>query len=80
VGPAAATIEDVEDVDGGASGGCCRWVWQRPPPKLKNTSMAGPLGVLSVGPAAATTEDVEDVNGEPPGAVAGKSGSGHHQS
>jgi hypothetical protein len=45
--------------------GCCRYVRQRPPLKLKKTSTAGPLGVLSVFPATATTE-VEDVDGGPP--------------
>jgi hypothetical protein len=33
--------------------------------KFSETSMAGPLGVLSVGPAAATT-GVGDVDGGPP--------------
>jgi hypothetical protein len=54
VGPAAATTE-VEDVEGGPSGGCWRQGRQRPPPMLE-TSMAGPLGVLQACPAAATTE------------------------
>jgi hypothetical protein len=56
--------------------GCCRQVWQRPPPELE-MSMAGPLGVLSAGPAAATTK-FGDVDGGPPGGAIGRSGSGHH--
>jgi hypothetical protein len=47
--------------------GCCWWVRQRPPLKLKKMSMADPLRVLSVGLAAATTEDEEDVDGGPLG-------------
>jgi hypothetical protein len=41
---AAATIEVEEDVDDGDLGGCCRYFRQWLPPKLKKTSMAGPLG------------------------------------
>jgi hypothetical protein len=44
VGPTASTTEVEEDVDGGSPGGRCRWVQQRPPLRLRTTSMAGPLG------------------------------------
>jgi hypothetical protein len=44
VGPAVATTEVEEDVDGGPLGGRCRWVRQRPPSSLKRTPMAGPMG------------------------------------
>jgi hypothetical protein len=42
----AATTEVEVDIDGEPHGGCCRWVRQRPPPKLKNTSVvaSGPFG------------------------------------
>jgi hypothetical protein len=61
-GPAASTTEVEEGVDGGPHGGRCRWVWQHPPPRLKMTSRAGPLG----GAAGASTTDVEDdVDGGP---------------
>jgi hypothetical protein len=43
-GPVASTTDVEEDVDGGPPRRCCRWVWQRPPLRLKKTSMAGPLG------------------------------------
>jgi hypothetical protein len=43
-GPAAATTEVEEDVDGSPPRGCYRRVRQRPPPRLKRTSMTGPLG------------------------------------
>jgi hypothetical protein len=62
-----ATTEVKEDVDGGPPGGRCRQVQQRPPPRLKKTSIAGPLGALSAGLAIATTEDKEDIDGRPPG-------------
>jgi hypothetical protein len=66
--PAEATIEVKEDVDGGPHGGFCRWVRQRPPPRLKKMLMAGRRGgALSAGPAAATAEVEDDVDGEPPG-------------
>jgi hypothetical protein len=65
-GPAASTTEVEKEVDGGPHGGRCRWVWQCPP-RLKKTSMAGPLGAVPVGPAASTTEVEEDVDDGPPG-------------
>jgi hypothetical protein len=43
-GPVVATTEVEKDVDGGPPGRCCRQVRQRPPPKLKETSMEGCLG------------------------------------
>jgi hypothetical protein len=43
VGPTTATTEVEEDVDGELPGGCCRWVRQRPPLRLKRTSMVVPL-------------------------------------
>jgi hypothetical protein len=52
-GFSAAATTEVGDVDGGPPGGCCRQVWQRPPPELE-TSMVGPWGLLSGFPAAAT--------------------------
>jgi hypothetical protein len=58
--------------------GCCRQVRQQSPPKLE-TSLAGPLGVLSAGPATATTE-VGDIDGSPVGGAVGRSGNGHHHS
>jgi hypothetical protein len=45
-----------DDVDGGPPGGRCLWVQQRPPPSLKMTSMAAPLGVMPVGLAGSTTK------------------------
>jgi hypothetical protein len=60
----------------GPLGGRCR---QRPPLRMKNTSMAGPLGVLPVGLAAATTKDEEDVHGGSPGGAADGSDSVHHR-
>jgi hypothetical protein len=77
-GLASTTTKVEEDIDSGPVRGCYRWVWQRPPPKLKTsmvglptvaplklkmTLMAGPLGVLPVDPIAATTEVEEDVDG-----------------
>jgi hypothetical protein len=59
---AAATTE-VGDVDGRPPEGRCRYLRQRPPPKLE-TSMVDP--VLSVFPATVTTE-VGDIDGGPPG-------------
>jgi hypothetical protein len=47
--------------------GCCRWVGQRPPPKLEKTSMVGPLGVLPASLTMPTTEVAEVVNGGPLG-------------
>jgi hypothetical protein len=44
VGLATATTEAEEDVDGRPPRGCCRWVQQLPPSKLKMMSMVGPLG------------------------------------
>jgi hypothetical protein len=44
VGPTASTIEVGDDVDGGPPGGCCRRIRQCPPPRLKMSSMAGPIG------------------------------------
>jgi hypothetical protein len=44
VGPAVATTEVEKDVDGGPPRRRCRQVQQRPPPKLKETSMEGCLG------------------------------------
>jgi hypothetical protein len=58
-------VEDV--IDGGPLAGCCRWVRQHPPPSLKTTSMAGPLGALLVGSIVSTTEVEDDINGGPPG-------------
>jgi hypothetical protein len=66
-GPAAATT-DVEDVDGGPPGGCCRDFRQRPPSMLK-TSTTSHLGVLAAGSTAATTE-ARDVDGGPLGVLA----------
>jgi hypothetical protein len=49
-GPAAVTTEVEEDIDGsppwkgGAAGGCCRWVRQRPPPKFEEDVDGGPHG------------------------------------
>jgi hypothetical protein len=43
-GPVVATTEDEEDVDGGPPRVCYQRVRQRPPPKIKKMSMAGPLG------------------------------------
>jgi hypothetical protein len=74
----AAATTDVEDVDDGAPGCCCRDFRKRPPLELK-TSMAAPLVVLAAGPIAATT-DVEDIDVMPPMGAVGISGSGHHQS
>jgi hypothetical protein len=59
VGPTVATTEVVEDINGEPHGGCYRRVQKRPPLKVKETSMAGSLGVLPVGPAAATTKVVK---------------------
>jgi hypothetical protein len=42
-GPAASATDVEDDIDGGPPGRCCRWVWQLPPPRLKMTSMVGPL-------------------------------------
>jgi hypothetical protein len=47
--------------------------------KFRQTSMAGPLGVLAAG-LAATTTDVEDVDGRPPMGAVRIFGSGHHRS
>jgi hypothetical protein len=58
------TTEVEEDVDGGPLRGCCRWVWQQPPLKLKKTSMAGYLGVLSASLTPTTTEVEEDIDAE----------------
>jgi hypothetical protein len=44
VGPVVSTTEVEDDVDGGPPGRHCRQVRQRPPWRLKKTSMAGPLG------------------------------------
>jgi hypothetical protein len=44
VGPAVATTEGGEDINGGPPGGCCRPVLQRPSPKLEKMSLVGPLG------------------------------------
>jgi hypothetical protein len=54
-----------EDIDGGPLGGSCWQVRQWPPPKLKKTSMVGPLGVLPACLVAATTEVEEDIDGGP---------------
>jgi hypothetical protein len=43
VGPTTATTEVEDDVDGELPRGCCRWIRQRPPLRLKRTSMAVPL-------------------------------------
>jgi hypothetical protein len=77
VGPTASNTEFEDDIDGGPPGGHCRWVWQRPPPRLKTSSMASPLGALSVGAAVSTTEFVDDVDGAPLGGTAGVSGIAH---
>jgi hypothetical protein len=42
-GLAASTTKVEDDIDGGPHGGCCWRVQQRPPPRLKTTSMAGPM-------------------------------------
>jgi hypothetical protein len=47
VGRPTATTTEVEDVDGGPPEGCWPKGRQQPPPKMK-TSMADPVGVLSV--------------------------------
>jgi hypothetical protein len=78
VGPVASTTEVGEDIDGGPPEGRCRRVRQRPPTRLKMTSMAGPLGVLPAGLVASTTEVEDDVDGRPPGAAVGGSDSVHH--
>jgi hypothetical protein len=57
VGPAAATIEVGEDVDGGPPRGCYQCVRQ--------PSMAAPLGALLVCQTAFTTEVKKDVDGAP---------------
>jgi hypothetical protein len=44
VGPIAATTEVEGDIDGGLLRECYQQVQQQPPPKLKETSMGGPLG------------------------------------
>jgi hypothetical protein len=77
-GPTAATTKVKGDIDSGPPRRCCRWVRQRPPPKLYRTSMVGPLGVLTVGSTAATTEVVGDVDGGLPVGGASRSGSSHH--
>jgi hypothetical protein len=43
------------------------------------TSMAGPLGALSVGPAASTTEVRDGIDGRPLGGAVGGSGSVGHR-
>jgi hypothetical protein len=43
----ATATTKVEDVDGGAPRGCCRYFQQRPPPKMK-TSMAAPLTSIAI--------------------------------
>jgi hypothetical protein len=63
VGPVAATTIAKEDIDGGPSRGCCWWVRQRPPLKLKKMSMVAPLGVLLASSSVATTKVGEDVDG-----------------
>jgi hypothetical protein len=69
MGPIMSTTKVEEDVDGRPPGGHCQRVRQRPPPRLKTTSMVGPLGALLVGLAASTTEVGYDVDGGPLGAL-----------
>jgi hypothetical protein len=49
VGPVASTTEVEDNVDDSPPGVRCGWVRQRPPPRLKKTSMAGPLGSATGG-------------------------------
>jgi hypothetical protein len=63
VGPAAATTEAEEDVDGGLLGGCCLRVCQRPPPKLEKTSMAGLLEGAADGSSSSHHQAEDDVDG-----------------
>jgi hypothetical protein len=44
-GLTVSTTEVEDIVNGGPPGRRCRWVWQRPPPSLKTSSMAVPLGL-----------------------------------
>jgi hypothetical protein len=65
--PVAATTKAEEDDDSGPPRGCCQYLWQQPPLKLRKTSMAGPLGgLLAEYQAVATTEAEDDVDGGPP--------------
>jgi hypothetical protein len=43
VGPATSTTDAEDDFDGRPSGGRCRQVWQCAPPRMKKTSVVGPL-------------------------------------
>jgi hypothetical protein len=61
-----ATTEVEGDIDGGVPRVCYQELQQRPPPKLKETSIAGPLGVPGA-PAVASTEVEGDVDGRLPG-------------
>jgi hypothetical protein len=65
VGPAVATTEFEEDVDGKPPGGCIWWVRQWPPPRLKKTMMVSPMGALPAGPTVTTTEGEDDIDGRP---------------
>jgi hypothetical protein len=79
VSPAVSTTDFEDDVDGGPSGERCRWVQQCSPPRLKKTSMVGPLGALPADPVTSTTNVEVDVDGRSPrGGTAGRSGSVHH--
>jgi hypothetical protein len=66
VGPAASTTDVEEDVDGRLPGGRYWRVQQRPPPRLKKTSMADHLGGAADGSIASTTDVEEDIDGMPP--------------
>jgi hypothetical protein len=80
VGLVAPTTVVEGDVDGGPLERCCRRVWQRPPPLLKETSMAPPpWEVLPVSPAAPTIIVGEDVDGGPLGGAVGGLSSAHHR-
>jgi hypothetical protein len=79
VDPAVATTLVEEEVDGGALGGCCQWVWQWPPLLLKKTLMVGPLGgVLLAGSIVATTVAKETSMADPLGGAFDGSDTSHH--
>jgi hypothetical protein len=79
MGPAASTTEFEDVIDGQPPGGRCRRVRRHPSLSVKTTSMAGPLGALSVGLAASITEVEDDVDGRALGGAASRSDSVHHR-